>query len=603
MKTVWRLLSYLLKYPRWLTLAIISMLGMVGMSFVVPWLTRYVIDIAIIEQQWHLLLPLALGVIAATAVHSAFVGGRRYCSALLGQRVIYDLRNQMYKHLHSLPFGFYDTAQTGELMSRVTQDVNLMRRFLGFGVVNLTRSILLFLGTLVVLLYINVQLTLLILITLPPLLIVLRIFSRQIRPMYRQLQRRLADLTAVLQENIAGVRVVRSFAREQYEIDKFDEVNWGYLDQNISTVRARAFFFPLMRMVSQLGTALILWFGGRQVIAGAMTLGWLVAYNQYVGRLLGPIRMLGWLINLAELAIAAGQRVFNILDTESDIKEKPDAVELSEVEGEVEFSDVWFRYPDTEEWVLRDISLKADSGERVALLGATGSGKSTLINLIPRFYDPDRGKVRMDGYDLKDLSLESVRSNIGMVMQETFLFSAPIRENIAYGRPNASLEEIKEAAEAAQIHDYIATLPEGYDTVVGERGVGLSGGQKQRVAIARALLLNPPILILDDSTSNVDAETEHLIQQALEHLMEGRTSFIITQRLSSIRHADEIVVLDRGEIAQRGTHEELLERPGIYREIYELQSKGQDELSEEIFERARERARASVQERIGGEQA
>ncbi len=595
MKTIWRLLRYLLKYPKLVAFALISMLGMVGMSFVVPWITRYVIDIAIIEQQWYLLLPAALGVIGATALHALFVGGRRFYCAYLGQRVIYDLRNQLYEHLHNLPFSFYDTAQTGELMSRVTQDVNLMRRFLGFGVVNILRSVLMFFGTMVVLFFINVRLTLLVLFTLPPFLIIIRIFSRRIRPMYRKLQRKLAEMTAVLQENIAGVRVVRSFAREDHEIEKFNDVNWDYLEQNISTVRARAFFFPLMRMTTQMGTALILWYGGRQVIAGVMTLGWLVAYNQYVRRLLGPLRMMGWLINLGELAIAAGQRVFNILDKKSDIKEKEDAVELSDVKGNVKISDVWFRYPDTEEWVLKGIDLEANHGERIALLGATGSGKSTLVNLIPRFYDPDRGTVTIDGHDLKDLKLESVRSKIGMVMQETFLFSAPIRENIAYGRPDASLEEIKAAAKAAQIHDYIDTLPEGYDTVVGERGVGLSGGQRQRVAIARALLLNPPILILDDSTSSVDAETEKLIQDALDNLMEGRTSFVITQKLSSVRGADEIIVLERGEVVQRGSHKELLDIPGIYREIYDLQSKGQDELSEDIFERARLRAQNSVQ--------
>ncbi len=600
MDTIQRLLKYLTRYPRWITLAVLSMLGMVGMTFVIPWITRYVIDVAIIEQQWHLLLPLAGGVVAASVVHGLFVFGQRFFCAYLGQSVIYDLRNQLYRHLHRLPFSFYDTAQTGELMSRVTQDVEMMRRFLGFGVVNILRSVLMFVGTLFFLFYINFRLTLLILITIPPLMILIRVFSRQVRPMYRKMQRRLADLTSVLQENVAGIRVVRSFAREEHEIEKFSGVNRAYLDQNIATVRMRAFFFPMMFMIPQMGTALILWYGGREVIAGVMTLGWLVAYNQYVGRLLGPLRMLGWLVNMSEMAIASGRRVFDILDTESEIREKPDAVHIPVLRGQVEMKDLWFRYADSENWVLQGVALRAEPGERVALLGATGSGKSTLINLIPRFYDAQRGRVLIDGHDVRDLTLESVRRNIGMVMQEPFLFSAPIRENIAYGRPDASSEEVEAAARAAQIHDFIQTLPEGYDTVVGERGVGLSGGQKQRVAIARALLLNPPILILDDSTSSVDAETEHLIQLALEQLMHGRTSFIITQRLSSIRHADQILVLEGGRVVQRGSHEKLSSQQGIYREIYELQHKGQDEIPEEVFLRARKRARSSVNQRVGG---
>ncbi len=600
MGTIWRLLGYLRRYPRWVVYSMLSMLGLVGMAFVVPWLTRYVIDVAIIEQQWELLLPLALIVVAAAIMQSLFVFGRRYSSALVGQSVIYDLRNELYRHLHHLPFSFYDKAQTGQLMSRVTQDVETMRMFLGFGVVNLVRSILMFFGVLIFLLFINWQLTLLILVTAPPLGIAIWQFSKRVRPMYRQLQQQLAELTSVLQENVSGIRVVRSFAREDYEIEKFDEQNRAYLEKNLDTVRNWAFFFPLMNMITGMGTVIILWYGGRQVMLGVMTLGWLIAYTQYLNMLLGPLRMTGWLVNLLERATASGQRVFEILDTQSDIEDRPDAVVLPEVRGDVQMDDIWFRYDDGGKWVLRGINVDAPAGQRVALLGATGSGKTTVINMIPRFYDPGRGKVILDGHDIRDLSLEMVRRSIGMVMQETFLFSAPIRENIAYGKPDASLDEIKEAARAAQIHDFITSLPKGYDTLVGERGVGLSGGQKQRVAIARALLLNPPILILDDSTSSVDMETEHLIQEALDHLMEGRTSFIIAQRLSSIRGADQIIVLDRGEVVQRGDHEKLIGEPGIYHEIHQLQSKGQDELSEELFERARKRAIAGVQDKVGG---
>ncbi len=600
MRTIWRLLSYLKPYPGWLALSNLSMLGLVLMSFAIPWLTRYVIDVAIIEGEWHLLLPLALGVVAAGILHGMMFFVRRYSSALIGQLVIFDLRNQLYRHLHELPFSFYDRSRTGELMSRVTQDVETMRRFLAFGLVNLVRSILMSVGVLTFLMFINWRLTMVVLITLPPLLFTIRAFATRVRPMYRRVQEELAGLTSVLQENIAGLRVIRSFAREEYEIEKFEAGHRGYLEQNLGAVRRWAFFFPLMNMITGMGTVLILWYGGREVIAGNMSLGWLVAFNQYLALLLGPLRMLGWLVNLTERASASATRVFELLDTESDIVERPGAIDLPRARGHVEFEDVWFEYAASGDPVLRGVSFEARPGETVAILGATGSGKSTVMNLIPRFYDPHRGRITLDGHDLRDLTIESLRRNIGMVMQETFLFSAPIAENVAYGRPGATSEEIEAAAKAAQIHELIAGLPDGYDTVVGERGVGLSGGQKQRVAIARALLLNPPILILDDSTSSVDAETEHLIQEALERVMKGRTSFIIAQRLSSVRSADQVFVLDRGRIVQRGTHETLIGVPGIYREIHQLQSADSVEISEEIFERARLKAIEGMRNIPGG---
>ncbi len=597
MKTIWRLLSYLKPYPGWLLLSNLSMVGLVLMSFAIPWLTRYVIDMAIIDEQWHLLLPLSLGIVGAGLMHGLLFFVRRYSSAIIGQLVIFDLRNQLYRHLHDLPFSFYDRSQTGEIMSRVTQDVETMRRFLAFGLVNLVRSLLMSIGIMTFLLFINWRLTLVVLVTVPPLLLTIRAFATQVRPMYRRVQEELASLTAVLQENIAGLRVIRSFAREEHEIEKFESKHRDYLVQNLGAIRRWSFFFPLMNMITAMGTVMILWYGGRQVIAGEMTLGWLVAFNQYLALLLGPLRMLGWLVNLTERASASATRVFELLDTRSDIIESPAALHLDAPRGHVKFEGVWFSYRDTGDPVLTDVSFESNPGETIALLGATGSGKSTVINLIPRFYDPDRGRVLLDGHDLRDLTIESVRRSVGLVMQETFLFSAPIAENIAYGRRDASREDIEAAAKSAQIHDLIRELPNGYDTVVGERGVGLSGGQKQRVAIARALLLNPPILILDDSTSSVDAETEHLIQEALERVMRGRTSFIIAQRLSSVRSADQIMVLDRGRVVQRGTHSELIRTPGIYREIHQIQSAESSDLTEEVFERAREKALGSRRNR------
>jgi len=569
--TVLRLLRYLRNYIRWVVLAFICMLGMVAAQFAVPWFIRYIIDVAIKEGRHHLLAPLALGVVGVTIAQGVFVFGRRYASAYIGQRAVYDIRNQLYRHLQYLPFSYYDQAQTGQIMSRATQDVETLRRFLGFGAVNIVRNAIMALGVLAMLFCIDWKMTLLVLVVLPPLVFTVRQFSRRVRPAYRRMQDQLAELTSVLQENVTGVRVVRAFAREEHEEEKFSRQNWLYLERNIETVRLWAFFFPLMNLVTGLGTAIILWFGGRQVITGSLSVGWMVAFYYYMVMLLGPLRMLGWLLNLFERAVASGERVFDILDTQSDISVSPEAVELPAVQGLVQFDDVWFRYDDSSPWVLKGVNLEVQPGQLVALLGATGSGKTTIINLIPRFYDPTRGSVRIDGHDLRDLTLSSLRRQIGIVLQDTFLFSASIRENIAYGRPDATEEEIEAAAQAARIHDFIASLPRGYDTEVGERGIGLSGGQKQRVAIARALLLDPPILILDDATSSVDNETEHMIQEALSVLMKNRTTFIIAQRLSTIKNADQIVVLQEGELVQRGTHEDLLREDGIYREIFTLQ--------------------------------
>ncbi len=588
MAVIWRLLGYLRPHMKLVLAAIFSMMIVVVMGFIIPWITRFVIDFVIIDGQWELLFPLSLAVVGAAIVNALFFFVRRYASALVGQHVIFDLRNELYRHLHKLPFSFYDQAQTGELMSRVTQDVETMRRFLGFGVVNIIRSGLMFFGVLIFLMMVNMRLTLLVLLTLPPLALTVRAFSRRVRPMYRRVQQRLADLTTVLQENIAGLRVIRSLSEEDHEIEKFNKRHEAYLEDNVATIRSWAFFFPLMNMITGVGTVLILWVGGRDVIAGRMTLGWLIAYNQYLWMLLGPLRMLGWLVNLTERASASGSRVFELLDRQSDIRPPKDPVYLSDVRGNVTFSNLWFRYENSDSWVLRGIDLQVAAGQRIAFLGATGSGKTTLINLIPRFYDPDEGRIQLDGVDLDTIDLLSLRRQIGTVMQETFLFSASIAENIAYGRPEATREAIIEVAQAAQIHDSILDLPDGYDTLIGERGVGLSGGQKQRVAIARALLMDPPILILDDSTSSVDAETEHLIQMALDRLMRGRTSFIIAQRLSSVKDAHQIIVLDQGVIVQKGTHDELLRQSGIYREIHQLQSSEQADISESVYVRARE---------------
>jgi ATP-binding cassette subfamily B protein len=608
-----RLLGYTRRYWFALAAGFISMVVGLGSSLVVPFIVRAVIDKAIARGDVRLLGAAAGGVVAVFVFRGLFAFGERYAMEYLAQRVIYDLRNALYGHLQRLSFSFYDHAVTGQLMSRVTSDVETLRRFLGFGLINLVSNVLTLSAVLVVLFSLHWRLALVSLVTAPPAGVIVATFSRRVRPKYLAIQQQLAAITARLQENLSGVRVVRAFAREEDEEERFDSENLGYLRRHLEAVRLWAFFFPLMNFITGAGTALLIWYGGREVILGRLSLGSLVAFNSFLLMLIMPLRMLGWIVNLSQRAQAAGQRIFEILDTEPEVKDLPGARPLGQVRGEVVFENVSFSYSrpaitwlarteeDTggrrtcadagtlrEAPVVHDIDLRVWPGETVALLGATGSGKSTLVSLIPRFYDPTSGRVLIDGTDVREVTLESLRRQIGVVLQDTFLFSASIRENIAYGRPEATLEEVRRAARAAEIDDFIMTLPQGYDTVVGERGVGLSGGQKQRVAIARALLMDPRILILDDSTSSVDTETEHAIQRALARLMKGRTTFVIAQRLTTLRQADRIVVLDKGRIVDEGGHDELLARSRIYREIYELQFRPQEE------ERRRVRARAGA---------
>jgi len=407
--------------------------------------------------------------------------------------------------------------------------------------------------------------------------------GRTLRPMFKRRREQFGLVTTVLQENLTGVQVVKAFAREPHEITKFETVATELLKRRMRIIRTFAFNMPLTWALMLICTALVLWFGGRWVQAGELTIGTLVAFNSYVMLLSQPVRRLGFLANVTAEAIASGERIFEILDTEKSIQDRPGAVALPRLEGVVSFRDVSFCYDGSSEWVLRHVDLEARPGQVVALLGATGSGKSTVINLIPRFYDVIEGRVMVDGYNVRAVTLESLRPQIGIVLQESLLFSATIRENIAYGRADATDKEIVATARAARAHDFIMEFPDGYDTLVGERGVTLSGGQRQRVAIARALLMDPRILILDDSTSSVDTETEYLIQQALQTLMEGRTTFVIAQRLQTVLNADQILVLDEGCIAERGTHEELLAQGGLYKEIYDLQLKDQERLRRELL--------------------
>jgi ATP-binding cassette subfamily B protein len=554
--------------------ALVLMVSVLGLAQ--PLIIRWIIDHVLGDRNFHLLTYGALAIIGVNLVRGILTFGQRYSLEYMAQRIIYDVRNRLYGHLQQLSFSFYDKAQTGQLMSRLTADVDTLHRFLSFGVIQITSNIFMLVMAIGIMVRLDWRLTVVAVLTLPFLVHAVYRFARVVRPMHWQIQEQLAVLTATLQENVTGQRVVKAFARERYEMDKFDVDNTNLFTKHINTVRTSAFYNTYMQFLSELSTVGILWYGGRRIMAGYLTVGSLVAFSQYLFNLIAPIRMLGFLVNLAQRAIAAGDRIFEILDTRADVADRPGARPLPPVQGRLVFQNVEFSY-DGRALALEGLNLTVEPGQTIAVLGSTGSGKSTLINLIPRFYDVTAGAVLIDGHDVRDVTLQSLRRQIGIVTQETFLFSASLRENISYGRPEATLAEVIAAAKAAHIHDFIAGLPEGYDSVIGERGVGLSGGQKQRVAIARAILTDARILILDESTSSVDVETEFQIQQAFSQLLKNRTAVIIAQRLSTVRTADLVIVLDKGRIVERGTHEGLLKANGMYTAIYDLQFRGQEE--------------------------
>jgi ATP-binding cassette subfamily B protein len=510
--------------------------------------------------------------------------------------VAFDLRNALYAKIQSLSFSYHDRAQTGQLLTRATNDVELVRMFTGMGFLQFLNSVVMLIGSLVLLFAMNWRLALVAVVILPLVLGLFSVFGLKARPMFIQVQKKLSALNTILQENLAGVRVVKAFAREPFEAERFGKGNRELLDEFLKVTRLMAFLFPTLFLVFNLSTLAIYWYGGFQVIGGDLTVGQLVAFNTYLMMVMMPVGIMGMIVTMISRAAASAERIFEILDARSEVADAPNAQPLSSIEGRVAFEDVRFRYfacgepfgyaqdrprrtasGSEGEWVLDGASFVAEPGQTVALLGATGSGKSTIINLIPRFYDVSEGCITVDGHDVRDVAIESLRSQIGIVLQEATLFTGTVRDNIAFGKPEATMEEIIAAAKAAEAHEFIVGFPDGYDTEVGERGVTLSGGQKQRIAIARALLLDPRILILDDSTSSVDFSTEERIQQALDELMKGRTSFIIAQRISTVLNADQILVLDKGRIVARGTHEELMESSPIYAEIYYSQLYGATE--------------------------
>ncbi len=571
MNDLWRALRYLRKYWGTTLGAFLSLLIVTATNLFSPQLLRLVIDQGISAQNLRVILLTSLGLLGVAIVRDSFTFTQGYWSERASQGAAYDMRNAIFTRLEHLSFSYHDKAQTGQLMTRVTNDVETVRAFTGNGILQLLNAVVMLIGSATILLITNWKLALVALLIIPAILGVFLFFLTKIGPRFRIVQQKLGNLNTVLQENLAGVRVVKAFVREPYEQERYRNANNSLLQENLAVVRGTSLTFPLIFFISNLGTLAVIWLGGEQVIGGSLSIGELVAFTSYLSFLLLPVFILGSTITSLSQSAASAHRIFEIIDAPIEVEDKPDAVILPPARGSVIFENVSFRYAGSETLSLTDVSFVAEPGQSVAILGRTGSGKSTIINLIPRFYDVTSGSISIDGFDVRDVTLESLRSQIGIVLQESTLFSGTIRENIAYGRSNASEEEVEEAAKAAQAHDFIIGFPDGYTTIVGERGVGLSGGQRQRIAIARALLLNPPLLILDDSTSAVDAETEYRIQLALQHLMANRTSFIIAQRLSTVRNAGKILLIDDGHLVAQGTHEVLQQTSCLYCELLESQ--------------------------------
>ncbi len=533
------------------------------------------------EVAGGVILAAAGSIVGLSAARGVMSFGQAYFSESLAQRVAYRLRNRFYDHVQHMSFGFHDRQHTGNLMSRAISDVESLRMFVSMGMVRTPYFVGLFVGVSALLLLMDWRLGLISMSFLPPAAIQSSILRLKMRRIWLRAHEKMGEMGTTLQENLTGVRVVRAFASEDYEERKFRRHNLSVVKDTVEAERLHGMNVSFTHFVFVAALGLILWLGGREVIDGRMSPGELTQFILFMQILAMPVRMTSMLVHVYARAASAGQRVFEILDFESPVRERSGARSVGRSKGRVRFEGVRFGY-DERHPVLKGIDFEASPGEVVALLGAPGSGKSTVVDLIPRFYDVGSGRVSVDGVDVRDVTLESLRRNVGIVQQDNFLFTASIRDNIAYGRPGASTREVVEAAKVAQMHEVIESLPDGYDTEVGERGSTLSGGQQQRMAIARAVLLDPPILILDDSTSSVDAGTEGLIRRAMESVMRGRTTFVIAHRLGTIRRADTILVLKDGEIVQRGTHEELLGSRGPYREIYELQLRPQEEIMREV---------------------
>lgn len=580
---LWRCYKFLKPYWRYVLGAYVTMLMITGFNLAIPQFIRWIIDNAIgastgsglSESSLRLLGSSAAALFGLTVLKGVLTYFQGRWTEIGSQSVAFDLRNAIQTKLTQLSFSFHDQSETGQLLSRSVQDVERIRFLTGRATMRILDGVVLAIATAVILIFMNPKLALLVTLTLPLLAHRAMFIGSRLRPLGVRIQDQLGVLTTRLEQNLRGARVVKAFAQEPPEIDRFEEENEEWFNLSKTGARIQAIHGPLLDFIANLGTVAIILYGGFLVMQNELTIGELVAFQTYMGQLFNPIRMIGNIVPAIAMAASSAGRIFEILDAVPDVDDTPDASQLPPLAGRVRFDNVSFAYAGTRT-VLHRINLDVQPGQIVALLGATGSGKSTIINLIPRFYDPTEGRVLVDEIDIRNVTLQSLRSQIGIVLQDTTLFIGTIYENIVFGRKNATPEEVVEAAMAAQAHDFITEMPDGYETLVGERGVTLSGGQKQRIALARALLTDPRILILDDATASVDTETERQIQRALDQLMEGRTTFVIAHRLSTVRRADLILVLERGQVAARGAHQELLQTSPLYAEVYSRQLRPED---------------------------
>ncbi|MGD1996794.1 MAG: ABC transporter ATP-binding protein [Anaerolineae bacterium] len=583
MSVLRRLLGFLAPYWRTVVVSGILLSARAGMELVPPLFQRAIVD-EVIGTRDLTRLGSFVGALIGTYVLKQLVSAvDLYLRHALGEQFILDLRLQLYAYLQRLSLSFFERTSTGELMSRVTNDVNALEQFVTHGSALAAVDLLRLVGAAVVLFLLEWRLAVLVLLPVPLLAVALRYFNTRVRPVYRRVRDRLGDINARLQDSLSGMKVIQSFGQEELELERFTVESENYYQARVQGIFYWSTFFPAMGFVASMGTVIVLGVGAAMVVQGGLSLGTLVAFLSYITSFYQPINRLTEIDNVFQQAIAAGERIFELLDMTVEIQDRPDALDLPAVRGEVVFKDVTFRYG-TGDAVLHDVSFRIAPGEVVALVGPSGAGKTSIANLLSRFYDPIEGHITVDGYDLREIRLDSLRRQVAVVLQDTFLFNATVRDNLLYGKPDASEEELIAATKVAYAHDFIAALPQGYDTEIGERGVRLSGGQKQRLALARAILADPRILILDEATSSVDAEAEYLIQQALESVLKGRSALVIAHRLSTIRRADKIIALEEGHIKEVGDHHELIRRGGLYSQLYrrqlELSAAGEEKQTE-----------------------